>query len=824
MKHLMPYPLSAMQKCKHLNRPIEHISRLAILFYLILLMTAPNIYGVNKSSSCGGPGGGDVHAIAIDPQNASVIYAVASSRLYKSTNSGDNWSAVTGGLASASISVLAFNPQNSATIYAGGYSGLFGSTDGGMHWIASGLAKPIEALVINPLNPAIVYALSYDGVFKSTNGGMSWIVANNGISNKIAQKLVIDPKNTEILYAGTRLGGVYKSTNGGASWSAINNGLPNNMDDTIDALAIDPKAPATLYVKVYNHGLYKSTNGGASWNASGLTNIAGIDVLAIDPQNPTILYAGGGGVYQSTNSGTSWANLAGPLLACTALAIDPAEPWRIYAGGYYGGVWTYVAGRSSLDITMSSSGAASANTIGSDEATLAGYASIAVNSGAVPYGTAVFSYKHNGITVTEAGVPVVPPTKRARVFIDYRAKVDAIPGRSDSGKIDINTGIAVVNYSDQTAIVTYILHAINGPPITIGSGTIAAKTHIGKFINQLNEVASGFQLPANFQTAIQFASLEIVSNLPLSLIALRMTTNQRNEVLYTTTPIADLTAAINANPIYFPQFADGGGFTTSLILLNSSYIAETGTLEFFDNDGVPLVVSQAGGMAGSSFKYSIPGYGAIRFQTDGFSAEGRNGWVRLTPDAGSSTPVGSGVFGYNPESILVSESGFPATVSTTHAQIYVDLSRKHNTGLAVANVESNTAAITIKAFQKDGVTLAGTNSASFQLAGNGHTGQFVNQLIQDLPAGFTGVLDISSITPFAALTLRSLHNERDDFLMTTFPVADANQAAHTPVVFPHIADGIGYATEFILLSPYGAANASLQLFSESGAPMDIGQW
>lgn len=145
-------------------------------------------------------------------------------------------------------------------------------------------------------------------------------------------------------------------------------------------------------------------------------------------------------------------------------------------------------------------------------------------------------------------------------------------------------------------------------------------------------------LPDDFQTAIQFASLQIDANQPLSLIALRMTTNQRGEVLYTTTPVANLAASTNTFPVYFPQFADGGDYTSSLILLNSSAHAETGTLEIFDNNGIPLTVTQAGGRTGSSFQYSIPVDGAFHFQTDGFPAEVKSGWVRLVP---KFLPIGS---------------------------------------------------------------------------------------------------------------------------------------------------------------------------------------
>jgi hypothetical protein len=90
-----------------------------------------------------------------------------------------------------------------------------------------------------------------------------------------------------------------------------------------------------------------------------------------------------------------------------------------------------------------------------------------------------------------------------------------------------------------------------------------------------------------------------------------------------------------------------------------------------------------------------------------------------------------------------------------------------------------------------------------------------------LPADFTGILDISSPSPFVALTLRSLTNSRDDFLLTTFPVADQTRPAPAPIIFPQIADGGGYVTEFILLTAGGPASLTLNFYGEDGAPLAV---
>jgi hypothetical protein len=131
---------------------------------------------------------------------------------------------------------------------------------------------------------------------------------------------------------------------------------------------------------------------------------------------------------------------------------------------------------------------------------------------------------------------------------------------------------------------------------------------------------------------------------------------------------------------------DGGGYTISVLLLNTSNEQESGLLQVLDDNGTPLVVSQVGGTTGPSFRYSIPPNGACRFQTDGSPASVKAGWLRLSPDPNGSAPVGSGVFGYNPGGMLISESGIPTAASTYHVQVYVDLSANHDAALAIANL------------------------------------------------------------------------------------------------------------------------------------------
>ena len=158
----------------------------------------------------------------------------------------------------------------------------------------------------------------------------------------------------------------------------------------------------------------------------------------------------------------------------------------------------------SVHFALGAGGSKSFGTAGLNETSRAGYATAVINSGATPYGTAVFSLKQNGVTISEAGVPASPPTQSARIFIDYRFNVPALPGHSEAGTVNVNTGIAIVNYNSTTANVTYRLRDPNGVTRSRGQGTISAGNHFACFVDQLTEKVPGFDLPRDFQ----FGSLE----------------------------------------------------------------------------------------------------------------------------------------------------------------------------------------------------------------------------------------------------------------------------------------------------------------------------
>lgn len=438
-----------------------------------------------------------------------------------------------------------------------------------------------------------------------------------------------------------------------------------------------------------------------------------------------------------------------------------------------------------------------------------GYATAAITGtslfgGADVFGTAVITGVQNDAIFNGVGVPVSPPSTESRIFVDFRSNVPS--GGNPPGTFNIDTGIALVNPSSSAAGLTLTLRGADGSIITTGHATLPSAAHIAKFIDQLKDLAPDFDLPANFATTIGFGSLDIQSDHVISVLALRMTSSTSGgKSLITSTPIADLTRPNASRNLFFSQVVDGGGWKTTIVLLNTTGTPEGGTMRFFDDNGALMNVRQINGGLSSTSTYSIPANGVFVFQTDGSPDKVNAGSLQLTADLNSQTPVGAGIFGYYTRfGALATESGIPSSSPTTHARIYVDKRFRYDTGLALANPTGSVLSVTLTPYQRDGVTVAGGGPVQMTLKGNGHLSAFAGQLISGLTDGFKGVLDVASSSPFVALTLRAF-----DSSITTFPVADLTTVAPTTLLFPQVTAGGDFQTEFIFLN--GATTAQSML-------------
>ncbi len=295
---------------------------------------------------------GRIVDLAVNPKNTSEYYvASANGGVWKTTNAGVTYTPVFENEASFSIGCVAIDPTNTNVVWVGsgennnqrvvGYGdGVYKSEDGGKTWKNVGLknSEHIGKIAIDPNNADIVYVAAYGplwssggerGIYKTTDGGKTWkavlIVSENTGFNEV----MIDPGNSNILYAAahqrqrkvfTYIGGgpesaVYKSTDAGATWNKIMKGLPADVDLGRIGLAMSPVNPDYLFAIVEasgdKGGVFASTDRGASWEKRSNYFTAGnyYQEIFCDPKDINRIYSVNVYMQVSDDGGKTFHNL-----------------------------------------------------------------------------------------------------------------------------------------------------------------------------------------------------------------------------------------------------------------------------------------------------------------------------------------------------------------------------------------------------------------------------------------------------------------------------------------------------------------------------------
>jgi photosystem II stability/assembly factor-like uncharacterized protein len=200
-----------------------------------------------------------VTLLMVDPLNPAHLYIATDASidittgapvggLFKSTDGGASWQPAGRGLGDPYVSAMAFDPTPPGTLYAKTQGGLYKSTDAAASWqpIGNGLGDTIIYVIrTDPKTPTTLYAAG-NGIFKSTDGGANWSKVGNGLpagDKRVAMHgLVIDPQKPNVLYVGSR--GVYKSTDGALNWKPAGKGLGEAV---VGLLVMDPRDSTSLY-------------------------------------------------------------------------------------------------------------------------------------------------------------------------------------------------------------------------------------------------------------------------------------------------------------------------------------------------------------------------------------------------------------------------------------------------------------------------------------------------------------------------------------------------------------------------------------------------
>lgn len=179
---------------------------------------------MNTNVSATLPTGG-IQSLAILSGSPPTLYAgMFQNGIFRVVDDGsDTWVRVTeenpgvgDDLSDRSISALAIHPGLPSVLFAGTTTGLFKSSDGGAGWHAISDLDKIRIHFIT-FDPAVVpfgsgmYVGTDSGVFKSVNEGDNWSPLDDGMASPV-YAILIDPQQSNIVYAGTVATGIYRRT------------------------------------------------------------------------------------------------------------------------------------------------------------------------------------------------------------------------------------------------------------------------------------------------------------------------------------------------------------------------------------------------------------------------------------------------------------------------------------------------------------------------------------------------------------------------------------------------------------------------------------
>jgi photosystem II stability/assembly factor-like uncharacterized protein len=277
-----------------------------------------------------------------DPSDPQTIYiATAGNGLLFTTDGGASWSQPKD-LSGAGIAAIAVDPKNKCVVYAVSGGVAVKTADCTRTWNKiyeeSRQGVTLTSVAIDHFNPQYIYiATSKGDIMKSADGGTSWATITAKPMNTAVMKLIVDPADSRIVYAATKSDGIWKTTDGGATWVDMSKGL-EQFDGARDFYDLVPdNSKRDSYVLVCRYGLIRTDDGGKAWAKIPLLTTPGtthIYAFALNPQKGQEMYYSTATVfYKTANGGTNWTTKRLPTSRVgSALLVHAKDQGTVYLG------------------------------------------------------------------------------------------------------------------------------------------------------------------------------------------------------------------------------------------------------------------------------------------------------------------------------------------------------------------------------------------------------------------------------------------------------------------------------------------------------------
>lgn len=213
-----------------------------------------------------------------------------------------------------------------------------------------------RVLVVNPDQPDVMYTGGVSGgIWKTTTGGAEWEPIGDDLANIAVNALAMDPRNHDVLYAGTGEGyfreevrgtalplrgdGIFVTRDAGATWTRI---TPAGSADFhwVNDLVVSAHDSSRVYAATRT-GVWRTSDSGATWTRVIPTSVTGgcLDLAYRGDTAGDYLFAACGTFQQATvyraknaETGAQWESvLSEPDMGRTSLAIAPSNPSIVYA-------------------------------------------------------------------------------------------------------------------------------------------------------------------------------------------------------------------------------------------------------------------------------------------------------------------------------------------------------------------------------------------------------------------------------------------------------------------------------------------------------------
>jgi hypothetical protein len=330
-------------------------------------------------------------------------------------------------------------------------------------------------------------------------------------------------------------------------------------------------------------------------------------------------------------------------------------------------------------------------------------------------GVATFDSRDaSGRLVTSAGVLGVEADNT------FLIPVDVTPTSS--------TGVAVANISNTP--LTLEIRVIGENGVTVATSLdarflpLAAHGQVADFVPAIISQIAG----ASFKGTMVIRSFAASSSLAVTALTVK-------EGLLSALPVAGGTSG-GATTLEFPQIAFGGGYSTTLTLMNAGAGLASGQLRFFTQAGVErtdlaAMVSAAGN---GSTRFTLPNVGPLTVVSG-----------ELAMITGSMQGVAT--FDLRASNLaLLTTAGVLGVQPGNSFGLPVDVAPSGGTGVAVANTRDTTASVTLRLLNESGALVATATDARFTtFAGRGQAADFVTNIFPQLAGiSFRGALIVQA--------------------------------------------------------------------------------